>query len=314
MLTLFRDPNRSDAFAWDVGGAESNVTRYCAALGLDSAWVSRLGPGLAGSLVHEVIAASGVDTSLVEFCADAPTGVMLREPPGREPRVHYYRRGSAASLMSSSTVPIDACLDAKVLHLTGITLALSDGCRDLVRGLLSKPSDALRSFDVNWRPALWPEVPRDLLAEVANLADIVFVGLDEAKEIWGVSDPRHVQALLSQPKCLVVKDGARGVYTFVNGAASFEPALRGTAVEVIGAGDAFAAGFLYGMLTRPDDVRRSQRLGHIVAMSALVSFTDVGRLPEWREIEFMLAADAEQWQTITYPYPPLNARQKEEST
>lgn len=314
MLTLYRDPNGSDSFAWDVGGAESNVTRNCAALGLNSAWISRLGTGMAGSLVHDVITASGVDTSLVAFCAESPTGLMLREPPGREPRVQYYRRGSAASQMSPPSVPVDACLDSKIVHMTGITLALSDGCRDLVRFVLSTPSDALRSFDVNWRPALWSETPRDLLLEVANLADIVFVGLDEAREIWGVSDPHEVQEILIQPTCLVVKDGANGVHTFMQGTARFEPALRGPTVDAMGAGDAFAAGFLCGLLARPDDLRSCQRLGHIVAMSALTSETDVGRPPEWPEIERMLAADAEQWRTITYPDPPFIAPQEAEPT
>lgn len=314
MLTLYRDPSGSDAFAWDIGGAESNVTRNCAALGLKSAWISRLGTGMAGSLVHDVITSSGVDTSLVEFCPDSPTGLMLREPPGREPRVQYYRSRSAASQMSPQSVSVEACLDSKIVHVTGITLALSDGCRDLVRRVLSTPADALRSFDVNWRPALWPETPRDLLLEVANLADIVFVGLDEAREVWGLTDPHDVRGMLSQPACLVVKDGACGVYTFMSGTATFEPALRGPTVDSMGAGDAFAAGFLYGLLARPDDLRWSQRLGHIVAMSALTSETDVGRPPQWPEIERMLMADAEQWQTITYPDPPLTAPQEAEPT
>ena len=315
MLTLYRDPNGADAFAWDVGGAESNVTRNCAALGLNSAWISRLGTGMAGSLVHDVIAASGVDTSLVKFCADSPTGLMLREPPGHEPSVQYYRRGSAASQMSPRSVPVDACLDSKIVHMTGITLALSDGCRDLVRSVLSAPSDALRSFDVNWRPALWHGTPpQDLLLGVANLADIVFVGLDEAREVWGLADPQQVRDMLSQPPCLVVKDGACGVYTFVEGSVHFEPALRGPVVQAMGAGDAFAAGFLYGLLTRPNDAQWCQRLGHVVAMSALASESDVGRLPEWPVIERMLVADTEQWQTITYPEPPPTAPREAEPT
>lgn len=305
MLTLYRDPRRPQSFAWDVAGAESNVVRNCAALGLNSAWVSRLGAGMAGSLVYDAVAASGVDTSLVEFCADSPTGVMLREPPGSEPRVHYYRRGSAASQMSPATVSVDACLDSKIVHVTGITVALSHGCRDLVRLVLSRPSDALRSFDVNWRPALWSDTPRGLLAEVANLADIVFVGLDEAKAIWGLSDPDAVRETLSQPTCLVIKDGSRGAYACMNGAMSFVSALRGSPVDAIGAGDAFAAGFLYGLLNRPDDPTSCLRLGHIVAMSALTSRTDVGRLLKWVEIESMLMCGVEQWQQTVYPDPAL---------
>ena len=139
MLTLFRDPNGSDAFGWDVGGAESNVARYCAALGMNSAWISQLGSGVAGSLVHDVIAADGVDTSLVGFREDVPTGLMLRESSGRAPSVQYYRRGSAASQMSPLSFPLEACLDSRIVHMTGITLALSGGCRNLVHSVLSRP-------------------------------------------------------------------------------------------------------------------------------------------------------------------------------
>ena len=306
MLTLYRDADTAGAaFAWDVCGAESNVARYCAALGLRTGWVSRVGSGMAGSLVHDAVAGSGVDTSLVEFCEDAPTGLMFRDSPERGQRVEYYRRGSAASLMSPEVIPVETCLDSRAVHITGITPALSDGCRRLVETLLSEPSDALRSFDLNWRPTLWPDgPPRQLFRDLANLADIVFVGLDEASAVWGLSDPAEVRAALPTPRILVVKDGGTGVHTFTEDAALFEPALRGSIVGPRGAGDAFAAGFLCGVLTHPFDMRRCQRLGHVVAMSAMTSELDVAPLPHTSAIEGMLAADAAQWSELVYPNPP----------
>ncbi len=341
MLTLYRDLDTpANAFAWDVCGAESNVALYCAALGRRSAWVSRLDTGMAGSLVLEAIAGSGVDTSLVELCDDAPTGLMLRDSPQQGQRVQYYRQGSAASLMSPETMPVKACLDARVLHLTGITLALSPGCRELVMALLSEPSDALRSFDVNWRSALWPQgPPGDLFAEAANRADIVFVGLDEAEAVWGFTQPSQVRALLSEPSAVVVKDGGIGVHVFTDSDVHFEPALRGSIVGPRGAGDAFAAGFLAGCrsaslrgwrsaslrgwrsdrlrgdlngelthsLAEPCDIRRCARLGHVVAMSAMVSQRDVGALPEADAIEDMLDADASTWANLVYPSPATTA-------
>ncbi|MDE0666086.1 MAG: sugar kinase [Acidimicrobiaceae bacterium] len=305
MLTLYRDRGTApDAFAWDVCGAESNVARYCAALGLRSGWVSRLGTGMAGSLVHDVVAGSGVDTSLVELCDRSPTGLMLRDSPERGQQVEYYRRGSAASLMSPEAIPVEACLETRALHLTGITPALSDGCRRLVEGLLREPSDALRSFDLNWRPALWPDGPPSrMFLEVANLADIVFVGLDEASEVWGHSDPAQVRAALPGPGIVVVKDDATGVHTFAGEDALFEPALRGPIVALMGAGDAFAAGFLSGVLAHPEDLRRCQRLGHVVAMSAITSELDVGPLPEKAEIDAMLDLSDDGWRELVYPGP-----------
>ena len=300
MLSLFRDPDSSD-FSWDVAGAESNVMRNCAALGLRTSWVSRLGTGVAGSMVRDVIAGAGIDLSAVTFSEDAPTGLMVKGPPGSQPRVQYYRRFSAASQMSVTSVDIPQCLDTSVLHLSGITLALSESCSDLVLALLDAETSALRSFDLNWRPALWPSIaPAEFLADVANRADIVFVGLDEAEAVWGLSEPADVRLLLDRPKYLVVKNGAIGVYTFVGDVVQFVPALGGAVIDPMGAGDAFAAGFLYGILKHPDDVQRCQRLGHIIAMSAVTNRNDVGRPPEWSTIDRMLDLTDRDWASLVY--------------
>lgn len=305
MLSLSRDTT-TPGFSWDIAGAESNVARNCAALGLRTSWISRLGNRIAGPLVHDVIAGGGVDTSNVVFSEDAPTGLMLKGPPDMQPRVQYYRRFSAASQMSPANVDIPGCLDTIVLHLTGITLALSESCRELVILLLDAPTSALRSFDLNWRPALWPSpVPHAFLADVANRADIVFVGLDEAEAVWGVSTPTGVRAMLDRPRYLVVKDGPNGVHTFVDGTVRFEPALSGTVVDPMGAGDAFAAGFLHGIVKHPDDVQRCSRLGHIVAMSAVSSPNDVGQVPDWSTVDRMLSIGDREWASLIYADPSL---------
>lgn len=300
MLTLFRTAGGTE-FSWDIGGAESNVVRNCAALGMRTRWISRLGTGVAGPMVHDVIAGSGVDTSGVVFSEDAATGLMMKGPPDMEPRVQYYRRFSAASQMSTAVVDTVQCLDAAILHLTGITLALSEGCRDLILALLDAPSTTVRSFDLNWRPALWPSaIPSDFLADVANRADITFVGLDEAEVVWGTSTPSDVRQLLDRPRWLVVKDGANGAHVFFDGTRHFEPALRGTVVDPIGAGDAFAAGFLCGIVKNPDDLQRCLRLGHIVAMSAVSSPNDVGTPPGWLAIDSMLDLAVPDWAAFVY--------------
>jgi len=300
MLTLFRDSDSSN-FAWDVGGAESNVVRNCAALGLHTSWVSRLGTGIAGPMVHDVIAVGGIDTSAVTFSEDAPTGLMLKGSPEAQPRVQYYRRFSAASQMSETSVNISHCLDTTVLHLSGITLALSESCSDLVLALLDAQTSALRSFDLNWRPALWPSnAPAEFLADVANRADIVFVGLDEAEAVWGLSNPAEIRALLNRPKYLVVKDGAAGVHTYVDEVVQSEPSLGGAVIDVMGAGDAFAAGFLYGIVKHPDNVQRCQRLGHIVAMSSVSNLNDVGQPPSWPMIDQMLDLADQDWASLVY--------------
>lgn len=308
MLSLSPVPGTA-TFSYDIAGAESNVARNVAALGLRAGWVSRLGGDVAGPLVHAAIADGGVDTGDVAVTGDAPTGLMLKGAPGTEPRVQYHRRGSAASGMSTSNIDVAGCLDTAVVHLTGITPALSESCRALVFELLDSPSPAIRSFDVNWRPALWSSAASaaDVLADAANRSDVVFVGLDEAEAVWGLSTPADVRGLIDRPRWLVVKNGAEDVTTFVDDVAHTEPALRGTVVDPMGAGDAFAAGYLTGIVRHPDDVRRCQRLGHITAMSAVTSPNDVGRPMSWNRIERLLALPSDEWAVVHYPDGAIDA-------
>ncbi len=175
-----------------IGGAESNVACALAAFGHTARWVSRVGADGFGDHLVERIAGYGVDVSAVRRDPDRPTGVYFRTAGDRGTGAHevaYYRAGSAASAMSTRNVDLAAVRAARVLHLSGITAALSDTCLDLLRALTAPgPDRPLISFDVNHRPGLWrtAEGPRVLL-EVARHADVVFVGEDEAEQAWGVT-------------------------------------------------------------------------------------------------------------------------------
>jgi 2-dehydro-3-deoxygluconokinase len=257
----------------EVAGAESTVACYLAMLGARAAWASRVGDDPLGRLLLHRIDSYGVDTSLVEVDAAAPTGVFFKDP-GERTTVYYYRAGSAASRLGPSLVPSLSGL----VHLSGITPALSASCAALVEAVLE--SGATVSFDVNYRPALWPVAAAGPeLARLAGRADIVFVGLDEAQALWGVRTPADVRALLPGPATVVVKDGAVGAHSDD----TFVPALPVDVVEPVGAGDAFAAGYLYARLTGRAEADRL-RLGHLVAGAALRVTGDVGDLPPTHEL------------------------------
>jgi 2-dehydro-3-deoxygluconokinase len=269
----------------EVAGAESTVACYLAQLGLRAAWASRVGADPLGDLLLSTIGSWGVDTGFVEVDPGAPTGTFFKDPgskgpgePGRSDgrrhagtRVYYYRAGSAASLLGpESQVP-----RAVLTHLSGVTPALSSSCAALIDRLLA---ERRCSFDVNYRPGLWPvDGAAPVLHELAARAEIVFVGLDEARTLWGVSTAADVRALLPQPTVLVVKDGAVGATSFHPGGTDFVPTPPVDVVEPVGAGDAFAAGYLAGLLRGLPETDRLA-LGHRVAAAALAVTGDVAML------------------------------------
>jgi len=142
-------------FRIDAGGAEANVASHLAALGRRAAWAGAVGDDALGRRLVRQLAERGVDTSGVAFDPGAPTGVYLKDPGAG---VHYYRRGSAASRLGPDFVAELGFDGVRVLHLSGITPALSPSCEALFDALVdaARAAGAAVSFDVNHRAALWP--------------------------------------------------------------------------------------------------------------------------------------------------------------
>ncbi|WP_214411588.1 sugar kinase [Sphaerisporangium fuscum] len=289
-------------FHREMGGAESNVARGLVSLGVPTAWVSRVGDDGFGRHLLAALTAAGVDTSGVEVDPVRPTGLYVKEigPLGTRPR--YYRTGSAASRLGPSFLddPVVARLlaEADLVHLSGITAALSDSCLALVEALLhARRPGRLVSFDLNWRPALWHDRDPSVLRRLLDAADIVLLGADEAGLVLGTDDPAELRELLPGPGTIVVKDDARTATALGREETVAEPALTVEVVEPMGAGDAFASGYLAGTL-RGYDQRRRLRLGHLMAAGALVVPGDHGVPPAPEVIDRLLTCTAAQWAAI----------------
>ncbi|GAA2906853.1 sugar kinase [Streptomyces griseoincarnatus] len=307
MAALTPDPSEplegADRLRLAVAGAESNVAMYLADHGIPAVWLSAVGDDPLGRRVLTAVASAGVDVSYVRTDPHRPTGLMVKNPGPDGTRVHYYRSGSAASALGPELLDREPVTRARMLHFSGITPALSTSCRALMDRALELAA-ARRpyavSFDVNHRAALWPaDVAAPVLRRLANEADIVFVGLDEAQGLWGSGlTAEEVRGLLLCPRVVVVKDGARTATAFTSDGATTVPALRTRVVEPVGAGDAFAAGFLTGVL-RGDTLTRALRLGHITAASALQVTADHGPLPPPQETARLLGLREEEWRSLT---------------
>lgn len=249
-----------------VGGAESNVACGLAALGHRAAWLSRVGDDPFGRRILADLAARGVDVSAVVTDPDRPTGVYFKDPGPNATRTHYYRRGSAAAHTGPELARTPALHGSRIVHVSGITAALSDSCARLLeeivvhrtpwRDTTRTTAPPLVSLDVNHRPALWRARRADAaesLLRLARAADLVFVGRDEAEVLWHTARPDDIAELLAPAPLVVVKDGPHGVTSYCAGDRTFVPTRPVDVVEPVGAGDAFAAGYLSGVLTDRDD-------------------------------------------------------------
>jgi len=254
-----------------LAGAESNVAAGLVAAGRRAVWASRLGDDPLGARIASELSRRGIEL-WVERDEAASTGVMFKDPGAESSAVYYYRRGSAASLMSPGFLPVERLAGARIVHTTGITPALSPSCRAMVDRLFNdaRSAGALMSFDVNDRRPLWSKTDAaQTLARLANAADIAFVGRDEAERTWGTATAPEIRAFLPDCALLIVKDGDVGATAFTGAAEPvFVPAPVVEVVEPVGAGDAFAAGFLAATLDEQSIAERLQA-GHDAAARVL---------------------------------------------
>jgi 2-dehydro-3-deoxygluconokinase len=267
-----------------IGGAESNVAIALSRLGVSAGWASLLGEDEPGRLVFDRVRAEGVDVSRVRRVRGLPTGLYLREQVGQEIRVYYYRRGSAASTMTLKALDPEYLKEAEFLHLTGITPALSEDCRAFT--LWAAREDGTRvSFDVNYRSKLWGSgEARAFVEEILPSVDLLFVGDDEARALWGRDDKDLVRELAARgPREVVLKLGREGSLALVDGRIIARPAYPVDEVDPVGAGDAFDAGYLAGHLW---GLAPEERLRVANAMGALSVATlgDYEGLPDKDEL------------------------------
>jgi len=233
-----------------IGGSESNMAIGLQRLGVQAVWCGRVGADSLGELVSREIRAEGVDVRLT-VDDSAPTGLMIKErrTPAMQ-RVNYYRTGSAGSRFSAADLDHDLIRNAALLHLTGITPALSGQAAAAVFEAVAtaKAANIPVSFDLNYRAKLWsPREAATVYCEILPLVDIVFAGHDEAEIAVGqAADPGELALRLAGlgPRQAVIKLGAEGALALVDGDVYCQPAVEVTVVDTVGAGDAFVAGYL----------------------------------------------------------------------
>jgi 2-dehydro-3-deoxygluconokinase len=284
-------------FQKQIGGAESNVAIGLSRLGHSVGWFSKLGQDPFGRFIQKFVRGEGVDTSSCLFTDEAPTGVFFKEKRSAENiNVFYYRKNSAASLLTPEDLNEEYMASAKILHISGITPALSQSAMDTVFEAIrmAKKRGLTVVFDPNLRLKLWgKEEARQTFKEIAQLSDVILPGLDEGEFITGKTTPEEIATELigSEDRMVVIKLGSEGAYYQTqqeNGyVAGFEVKQ---VVDPVGAGDGFAAGIISGLLRNEslhDTVKRANAIGAIV----VGVHGDVEGLPTNEEVTSYMSND-----------------------
>lgn len=251
VATTIGTANLARTFSLSVGGAESNVAIGASRLGTRTTWIGRVGADAAGDLVVETLRSAGVTVHAIRD--DSFTGLMVRHRRTvASAQVDYHRGGSAGSRLTPADIPADAIRSASTLHVTGITAAISESARAAVFAAVDEASSAgvPVSLDINYRRNLWSKADAQaVLRELVARSRIVFADMEEARLVTG-SDSTEALALARQlqacgPAEAIVKDGARGCSAVIDGNALVEGGKAVPVVfDVVGAGDAFVAGYL----------------------------------------------------------------------
>jgi 2-dehydro-3-deoxygluconokinase len=276
-----------------IGGAEANVAAACARLGARTAWLSALPTNAWGDRVIQELRGHGVDCTYVRRTDDARMGTYFLEygVPPRPIRVLYDRRESAFARLGANELDWRPVREARLVHVSGVTAALGDGGRALVRRAVAEAREV--SFDVNYRATLWsPEAARAFIDEILPVVRYLFLGEAEARTVFGLDGaPQAMLEALGRlaPNAVVtLLRGADGCLT-LDGGRVLVPQRRHTVamVDPIGAGDAFVAGFLWATLagrSREDAVEA----GTAVAALKCSIWGDIARITP-RDVDDVLA-------------------------
>lgn len=284
------------ATTFSFAGAESNVSIALARLGHAVALSGRIGDDTIGHVIEKQLRAEGIDLAGLVVDPEAPTAFMLRHPRTADRiSVSYYRHGSAGSRLNRADLDEDAIRAAKVVHTTGITLAVSPSARDAAEYAvkLARAGGVTVSLDINHRSRLWSrEEARQTLHSLIDQVDVVFGSEEELQLLTDETRPEDIAAAVRDlgPAEVVVKRGEHGAVGWVDEEIISVPAVRVTSVDPVGAGDAFVAGYLSARLDGLDPLDRLRRAAACGAFAVSVP-GDWEGLPRRRELDLLSSSE-----------------------
>lgn len=275
------------------GGDTSNAAIAAARSGASVGYVTAIGQDGPGESFLALWAREGVDTTTVIRRADAPTGIYFVTHDARGHHFTFYRSGSAAARYRAEEVPEAAIRAARILHVSGISQAISETACDAVFRAIAIAKDAgLRvSYDTNLRLRLWPAARAAAVMHAAiGMADIALPSLDDATALTGLSDPDAVaDVYLRLCPLVLLKCGAAGCIVATRDGRTRIAAHAVAAVDATGAGDTFAGAFLARMLAG-DDAVAAARYANAAAALSTTGYGAVAPIPRAAAVRALLEA------------------------
>ena len=260
-------------YAMSAAGAEGNVAVAAHRLGLDVYYQTKLGKDFLGDNVLAQFKAEGLETSHF-LRSDYYTGTLVRNRGQEEPLdVTYLRKCAAASTFQPSDIDEEVLKNSRWLHVSGITVALSDSARDTVAHALEigRKHNLRISFDLNIRRKLWSEEKAsNTLRDLAHDLELLTGGVDEYELVFGTKDPEENFKIAASKgiKTLIMTAGPGLMRIMHNGKRfDFQPEVV-KIVDPVGSGDAFISGTICGLLAGlelVDAIKQGSKCGAIVA-------------------------------------------------
>ena len=280
-----------ERFQRRIAGADTNVAIGLARLGFRVGWLSRVGDDGFGTFIRRTLEAEGLDCRHLRTDSERPTGLVFKERAvgGVDPKVTYFRQGSAASYLAPSDADSIDFSRLRHIHATGIPPALSPSARDLSWHMMEKAriAGATISFDPNLRPGLWPSETemRDTVNELAAKADWVLPGLAEGRLLTGKDCPEAIADFYLErgSKAVIIKLGPEGSYYRGRVDGHLEnftvPGIPvAEVVDTVGAGDGYAVGVISALLDGCSP-REAVRRGNLIGSLAVQVVGDMEGLP-----------------------------------
>lgn len=273
------------------GGDSSNAAIAAARSGASVGYVTAIGQDGPGDSFMALWTAEGVDTATVRRNPDAPTGIYVVTHDAAGHHFAFYRSGSAAARHRPADLPAEAIRRARILHLSGISQAISDtACDTGFRAIeIARAAGVRVSYDTNLRLRLWPAARAAAVIHAAiGLADIALPSLDDATALTGLTDPDAVADFyLKLCPLVLLKCGAAGCLAATRDARTRIPAHRVAAVDATGAGDTFA-GALLARLLAGDDAVAAARYANAAAALATTGYGAVAPIPREAAVRALL--------------------------